>query len=71
MLVYIGYKLIMANTLSLRSILDVNKLTRPNFIYWFRNIKIVLKQEKKAYVLDDPISKEPNEKAYNEEREAY
>ena len=71
MLVYIGYKSIMSNSLSIRSILDANKLTRPNFIDWFWNIKIVLKQEKKAYVLDDLIPREPNEKAFNEEREAY
>ena len=71
MLVYIGYKSIMANSLSLRSILDVNKLTGPNFIYQFRNIKIVLKQEKKAYVLDDLIPEEPNEEASNKERGAY
>ena len=66
MLVYIRYKSIMANSFSLRSILDANKLTGPNFIDWFWNIKIVLKQEKKAYVLDDPILEEPNK-----EREAY
>ena len=71
MLVYIGYKSIMENSLSLYSILDANKLTRPNFIDWFRNIKIVLKNKKKAYVLDDPIPEEHNEEAFNEEREAY
>ncbi|KAK1424234.1 hypothetical protein QVD17_19555 [Tagetes erecta] len=27
---------------------------------WFRNLRIVLKQEKKSYVLDDPIPDEPN-----------
>ena len=32
MLVYIGYKSIMENILSLRSIFDANKLTEPNFI---------------------------------------
>ena len=61
----------MENSLSLRSILDANKLIWPNFIDWFRNIKIVLKQEKKAYVLDDPILEEPNEESSNKEREAY
>ena len=35
------------------------------------NIKIVLKQEKKAYVLDDPILEESNKEASNEERKAY
>ena len=71
MLVYIGYKSIMANNLSIRSILDANKLIGPNFINWFRNIKIVLKQEKKAYVLDDPIPDEPSVEATNEEKKAY
>ena len=47
MLVYIGYKSIMANNLSLRSILDANKLIGLNFIDWFQIIKIVLKQEKR------------------------
>ena len=67
MSVYIGNKSIMENNLSLCSILDANKLTLPNFIDWFRNIKIVLKQEKKAYVYDDPILEELNEEASNEE----
>ncbi|XP_017972514.1 PREDICTED: uncharacterized protein LOC108661136 [Theobroma cacao] len=61
----------MANSLSLRSILDANKLTGPNCIDWFRNIKIVLKQEKKAYVLDGPILEVPGNDATNEEKEAY
>ena len=58
MLVYIGYKSIMANSLSFRSILDADKLIEPNFIDLFWNIKIILKQEKKAYVLDDLILEE-------------
>ncbi|XP_017970414.1 PREDICTED: uncharacterized protein LOC108660668 [Theobroma cacao] len=61
----------MANSLSLRSILDANKLISPNFIDWFRNIKILLKEEKKAYVQDDPILEEPSDDATNEEKEAY
>ncbi|XP_017970442.1 PREDICTED: uncharacterized protein LOC108660693 [Theobroma cacao] len=61
----------MANGLSFRSILDANKLTGPNFIDWFRNIKIVLKQEKKAYVLYGPILGKPSDDATNEENEAY
>ncbi|EOY08688.1 Uncharacterized protein TCM_023738 [Theobroma cacao] len=61
----------MANSLSLRSILDANKLTGPNFINWFHNIKIVLKQEKKAYVLDGLVLEELSDDATNEENEAY
>ncbi|XP_021296811.1 uncharacterized protein LOC110426059 [Herrania umbratica] len=37
----------------------------------FRNIKIVLKQEKKAYVLDGLVPKEPSDDATNKEKEAY
>ncbi|XP_017970462.1 PREDICTED: uncharacterized protein LOC108660707 [Theobroma cacao] len=61
----------MVNSLSLRSILDVNKLTSPNFIDRFRNIKILLKQEKKAYVLNGPVLEKPSDDATNEENEAY
>ncbi|XP_017984315.1 PREDICTED: uncharacterized protein LOC108663610 [Theobroma cacao] len=61
----------MANSLSLRSIFDANKLIGPNFIDWFHNIKIVSKQEKKAYVLDGPAPEEPSDDATNEEKEAY
>ncbi|EOY19106.1 Uncharacterized protein TCM_043843 [Theobroma cacao] len=61
----------MANSLSLKSILDANKLTVPNFIDWFRNIKIILKQEKNAYVLDGLILEEPSNNATNNKKEAY
>ncbi|XP_021298054.1 uncharacterized protein LOC110427022 [Herrania umbratica] len=61
----------MANSFSLRSILDADKLTSSNFINWLCNMKIVLKQEKKAYVLDGPFPEEPNNNATNEENEAY
>ncbi|XP_057996544.1 uncharacterized protein LOC131175879 [Hevea brasiliensis] len=42
----------MSNNHSLRSILDANKLTGPNFLDWYRNLRIVLKQEKRLYVLE-------------------
>ncbi|XP_061373407.1 uncharacterized protein LOC133315760 [Gastrolobium bilobum] len=45
----------MAKNLNLRYILDTNKLTGPNFTDWYRNVKIVLCSEKKAYVLDSPV----------------
>ncbi|XP_074560231.1 uncharacterized protein LOC141816328, partial [Curcuma longa] len=40
-------------SLSLSIILDTNKLTGPNFLDWYRNLRIILKEEKLAYVLDD------------------
>ena len=47
----------MASNLSLRGILDANKLTGPNYVDWLRNLRIVLTQEKLSYILDslDPI----------------
>ncbi|XP_021293402.1 uncharacterized protein LOC110423509 [Herrania umbratica] len=61
----------MGNNLSLRSILDANKLTAPNFLDWFRNLKIVLKQEKKSYVLDTHIPPVLVTNASVEDKEAY
>ena len=48
------------------SIMDVNKITGPNFTDWFRNLKIVLRCEKLAYVLDVD---DPNEPAANTSEE--
>ncbi|KAG8662088.1 hypothetical protein MANES_01G061550v8 [Manihot esculenta] len=55
------------STLSLRSILEKDKLkeNETNFIDWFRNLRIVLKQEKKSYVLDEAIPEPPLADATN------
>ena len=37
--------------------MDTNKLTGTNFLDWVRNLRIVLKAEKIAYVLDVPLLK--------------
>ncbi|GMI63428.1 hypothetical protein HRI_000012100 [Hibiscus trionum] len=47
------------NTLSLRSILEKDKLNGINFLDWFRNLRIVLKQEKKEYVIEELVPDEP------------
>ncbi|KAK9098293.1 hypothetical protein Syun_025338 [Stephania yunnanensis] len=47
------------NPLSLRSILDKDKLSRTNFLDWFRNLRIVFKHECKLYVLDALIPDDP------------
>jgi hypothetical protein len=39
------------NNIFIRIILDANKLTRPNFLNWYRDLRIVLKLEKNLYVL--------------------
>jgi hypothetical protein len=36
----------------LRSVLEKEKLNGTNFIDWYRNLRIVLRQEKKEYVLE-------------------
>ncbi|KAK8985167.1 hypothetical protein V6N11_012006 [Hibiscus sabdariffa] len=45
--------------LSLRSLLEKEKLNGINFIDWFRYLRIVLKQERKEYVIEEPIPDEP------------
>ncbi|XP_074323914.1 uncharacterized protein LOC141660826 [Apium graveolens] len=60
----------MSSALSLRSILDANKLTGPNFVDWLQNLRIVLKSEKMGYVLKSPLPKAPdNDVTYQEHQE--
>ncbi|KAK8634247.1 hypothetical protein V6N13_015075 [Hibiscus sabdariffa] len=47
------------NSISLRSLLEKEKLNGINFLDWFRNLRIVLKQEKKEYVIEEPVPDEP------------
>ena len=43
------------NTLSVRSVLEKEKLTGGNnFLDWQRNLRIVLRQERKLHVIDIP-----------------
>ena len=44
---------------SLRPLLDKEKLNGVNFLDWNRNLRIVLKHERKEYVLDNAIPEEP------------
>ncbi|PKI48816.1 hypothetical protein CRG98_030793 [Punica granatum] len=63
-----------ANTSSafcLRSILDKEKLSGNNFLDWYRNLRIVLIQEKKLYVLEQPLPAPPSDNATRAERDAY
>src|SRR3954466_8978249 len=48
---------------ALRTILEKDKLNDTNFTNWYRNLRIILKQEKKDHVLDNPLPDEPNENA--------
>ncbi|KAK8530676.1 hypothetical protein V6N13_030624 [Hibiscus sabdariffa] len=47
------------NNLPLRSLLEKEKLNGINFLDWFRNLRIVLKQERKEYVIEEPVPDEP------------
>ncbi|KAK9019275.1 hypothetical protein V6N11_053801 [Hibiscus sabdariffa] len=47
------------NTISLRSLLEKEKLNCINFLDWFRNLRIVLKQERKEHVIEEPVPDEP------------
>ncbi|KAK8610844.1 hypothetical protein V6N13_082000 [Hibiscus sabdariffa] len=47
------------NTISLRSLLEKEKLNGINFLDWFRNLRIVLKQERKEHVIEEPVADEP------------
>ena len=59
------------STMSLQSVLEKDKLTGTNFLDWFRNLRIVLKQERKLYVLDEPLPEEPAENVLRAEKNAY
>ena len=59
------------STMSLPSVLEKDKLTGTNFLDWFLNLRIVLKQERKLYVLDEPLPEEPADNALRAEKNAY
>ena len=58
-------------TMSLRSILEKDKLNGTNFLDWYRNLRIVLKQERKEYILDQPMLEEPAANAPRAQKDAY
>ena len=62
---------LMASSLSLRSILDTNKLTGPNYVDWLRNLKFVLNSEKLSYILDTPSLNPLGEDATEEDIATY
>ena len=59
------------SSFALRSILEKYKLNGTNFTNWYRNLRIVLKQEKKEHVLDNPIQDEPADEETATVRNAY
>ena len=59
------------SNLSLRSILEKDKLNGTKFLDWYRNLRIVLKQEKREYILDQPVPDEPAANAPKAQKDAY
>ena len=57
----------------LRSLLEKERLRADgtNFIDWDRNLRIILKHERREYVLDNPIPEDEPDKAKQDEVEAY
>ena len=45
----------MTSIISLRSMLEANKLIGPNFLDWYHNVRIVLKKEIRLYFHYNPI----------------
>src|SRR4051812_14050201 len=52
-----------ASPFSLRSILDKDKINGTNYSDWVRNLRIVLRYDKKETVLDTLIPNEPDDNA--------
>ena len=50
-------------SLSLKTILDNDKLTDTHFKEWYQNLRNVLKWKRKDYVLDDPVPPPPSPSA--------
>ena len=49
----------MSTNVNSQSIMDVNILTKPNFLDWLKNLRIVLKRERLAYVVIEPLPESP------------
>ena len=54
-----------------QSIMDANKLTGPNFLDWLKNLRIVLKRERLAYILVEPLPQFPTADAFERVQRAY
>ncbi|CAA7021407.1 unnamed protein product [Microthlaspi erraticum] len=59
------------SSFSIRSVLEKEKLNGSNFLEWYRNLRIVLKQEKKDYVLEKKLPEKPKTNAQHAERNAW
>ncbi|KAK8694472.1 hypothetical protein V6N13_072023 [Hibiscus sabdariffa] len=49
----------------------MEKLNGINFLDWFRNLRIVLKQERKEYVIEEPVSNDPGANAPRADKDKF
>ena len=49
----------MTTDVNSQSIMDANILIGPNFLDWVKNLRIVLKRARLAYVINKPLPKSP------------
>ncbi|KAK8559155.1 hypothetical protein V6N12_042437 [Hibiscus sabdariffa] len=59
------------NTISLRSLHEKEKLNGINFLDWFRNLRIVLKQEQKEYVIEEAVPNDPGPNASRADKDKF
>jgi len=58
-------------TFTLRSIPEKDKLNGTNYVDWIRNLRIVLRTEKKEEILDTPLPEASEDNAYTIEKNTY
>ena len=61
----------MANTLSLHTLLDSDRLIGSNFDSWYRKLKIILEHERILYILTDQAPEEPTVNAPRAIKDTY
>ena len=59
------------NDFTLHLILERDKLNGSNYLDWSRNLRIILKKEKRLYVLDTPQPPKPDRNGTMVQRETY
>ncbi|KAK8670847.1 hypothetical protein V6N13_037461 [Hibiscus sabdariffa] len=59
------------NILSLRSLLEKEELNGINFLDWYRNLRTVLKQERKEYVIEELLPDEPTTNALRADKDKF
>ena len=61
----------MATNMSLRSLLDNEKLMDPNFDSWYRKLKIMLEHERILYMIIDLAPEKPATNSHGTVKDTY